>query len=295
MAHLIQLALVAFMSSLGVTLHHIITVYNDMLNHKNGVLRALAKKKIQWEVDLYFAVKFAWQKLSKYHTELTPATGMLLISAHILDLFRKLRSFQMWDKGLDINPEDETSYTTQYQAAFLKYVENEYCAKHICLLVSESETISNNNLVFSAMASRCGHSSYDPDHLCSDDDEYLMPNNVGETTAGWSDGAAHLLTAPRLYLNSPPELGCKLISILMIATPTQWRLVVHFGYQISPTGGSSRKKCTQSTPISTMWHAIYSLSYLTLSGWRAVFPLHKMWLGGGSQKPQARPFTTRSL
>ena len=109
---------------------------------------------------------------------------MLLISAHILDLFRKLRSFQMWDKGLDINPEDETSYTTQYQAAFLKYVENEYCAKHICLLVSESETISNNNLVFSAMASRCGHSSYDPDHLCSDDDEYLMPNNVGETTAG---------------------------------------------------------------------------------------------------------------
>jgi len=36
----------------------------------------------------------------------------------------------MWDKGMDINLEDETSYTTQYQEAFLKYVENEYCAKH---------------------------------------------------------------------------------------------------------------------------------------------------------------------
>jgi len=27
---------------------------------------------------------------------------------------------------MDINPEDKTSYTTQYQEAFLKYVENEY-------------------------------------------------------------------------------------------------------------------------------------------------------------------------
>jgi len=31
----------------------------------DGVLRALAKKKTQWKEDLYFAVKFAPQKLSK--------------------------------------------------------------------------------------------------------------------------------------------------------------------------------------------------------------------------------------
>jgi len=31
---------------------------------------------------------------------------------------------------MDINPEDETSYTIQYQEAFLKYVENEYSPKH---------------------------------------------------------------------------------------------------------------------------------------------------------------------
>jgi hypothetical protein len=41
--------------------------------------------------------------------------------------------------------------------------------------------------------------------LSSDDEEYLMPNNVAETTPGRSDCAAHLLTAARLYLNSPPE------------------------------------------------------------------------------------------
>jgi len=98
-----------------VTLHHVITVYNVMFDHMDGVMRALAKKKTQWKEDLFFAVKSAQQKVSKYYAEVTPTTGMLLISAEILDPFRKLRSFRTWDKGMDINPEDETSYTTQNQ------------------------------------------------------------------------------------------------------------------------------------------------------------------------------------
>ena len=113
-----------------VTFHHVIAVYNHMFHHMDGVMRALAKKKTHWKEDLFFAVKFVWQKLSKYYTKVTPMTGMLHISAHILDSFRKLRTFRNWHKGTDINPEDETSYTNQYQEAFLKYVENEYCAKH---------------------------------------------------------------------------------------------------------------------------------------------------------------------
>jgi len=68
----------------------------------------------------------------------------------------------------------------------------------------------------------------------------------------------------------------KLIQILTITTLTQWRLLVHFGYQILPTGGGSKKKSSQSTPISPMWHAIYSLSYLTASEWRLVIPLGKI-------------------
>ena len=64
---------------------------------------------------MFFSVKLARQKLSKYYAEVTPTTGMLLISAHIHDPFWKLRSFRKWDKGIDINPEDETSYATQYQ------------------------------------------------------------------------------------------------------------------------------------------------------------------------------------
>jgi len=130
-----------------VTLHHVITVYKDMLDHMNGVMRALARKKTQWKENLFFSVKLARQKLSKYYPEVNPMTGMLLISAQILDPFRKLRSFKKWDKGMDTNPKDETSYTTQYQVTFLKYVENEYCAKQRRVLVNKFETVQSSNLV----------------------------------------------------------------------------------------------------------------------------------------------------
>jgi len=188
-----------------VTLHHVITVYNNMFDHMDDVMRALAKKNTQWKEDLFFAVKLARQKLSKYYAKVTPTTGMLLISAHILDPFRNLRSFRKWNTGMDINPEDKTSYTTQYQEAFLKYVENEYCAKHRHVPVNTLETVLSSNLVPSATASGSYQSSFDPYDSCNDDEEYLMPNNVAETTPGRRDRAARVLTATRLYLNSPPE------------------------------------------------------------------------------------------
>jgi len=176
-----------------------------MFDHMDGVMPALAKKKTRWKEDLFFTVKLARQKLSKYYAEMTPTTGMLLISAHILDPFRKLWLFRKWGKGMDINPEDETSYTTQYQEAFLKYVENEYCAKHRRVPVNKLETVPSNNLLPSATASGFYQSSFDPYDLSSDDEEYLTPNNVAETTPGRRDPAACSLTAARLHLNSTPE------------------------------------------------------------------------------------------
>jgi len=175
-----------------------------MFDHMDGVMRALASKKTRWKEDLSCAVKLARQKLSKHYAEVTPTTGMLVISANILDLFRKLRSFRKWDKAMDINPEDETSYTTQYKYAFLKYVENEYCAKHRRVPVNKPEIIPSSNLVPCRMASASRQLSCDPYDLSSDE-EYLTPINVAETTAGRIDRAARLLTAARLYLYSLPE------------------------------------------------------------------------------------------
>ena len=139
-----------------VTLHDIIKVYNDMFNHMHGIMRALAKKQTHRKEDMFFALKLARQKLSKYNAEVSPSTGMLLISAHIFDSFWKLRSFRKWDRGMDINPKDETSYTTQYQEAFLMYVENEYCAKLRQVPDIEPERVPSSHLIPSATASVSG-------------------------------------------------------------------------------------------------------------------------------------------
>jgi len=95
-------------------------VYNDMFHHMDGCMRALGTRKPQGKEDMLFALKLPRQKLSKSYAEVTPMPGMVLILAHILDPFWKLRSFWKWHKAMDINPEDETYYTTQYQEAFLK-------------------------------------------------------------------------------------------------------------------------------------------------------------------------------
>jgi len=182
-----------------------LSVYNDMFDLMEGMTRAWAKKITPWKENLFFAVKLARQKLSKYQAEVTPSTGMHLISAHILNSFRKLRSFWKWGKGMDINPEDETSCTTQCQDAFVKYVENKYCAKHRHVPINKHKSLQRSNLIPSRMVSGSCQWSFDPYDLSSDDKEYLTPNNVAETTPGRSDRAARLLTAGRLYLILPPE------------------------------------------------------------------------------------------
>jgi len=51
----------------------------------DGFMRVLRKKKTQWKENLYFNMKFGWQKLYKYNAEVTSSTSMLLISIDILD------------------------------------------------------------------------------------------------------------------------------------------------------------------------------------------------------------------
>jgi len=59
-----------------VILHHLITVYNDMFHHTDGVMQALARKKTRWKEYLYFAMKFVQQELFKYYAEVTPKMGV---------------------------------------------------------------------------------------------------------------------------------------------------------------------------------------------------------------------------
>jgi hypothetical protein len=104
--------------------------------------------------------------------------------------------------ALDNNPEDKTSYSIQYQDACLKYLEKrKYCAKHGRVPVAMDENTPNIDFSSSAIASRSGQSSYVPYDLCSDDDEYLIPTSVAETTPTRSDRTSRLSTDAWLYLN----------------------------------------------------------------------------------------------
>ena len=136
---------------------------------------------------------------------MNPTTDIILISIPILNLFGKLQSIQKPDKGLDINPADETSHTTQYRETFRKYVENEYCTKHRPVPVNKPETVARSNYFPLVMASGSGQSSFDGYDLSREDEEFLTLTNVAKITPRWNYHAARFLTAGRLHLNSPPE------------------------------------------------------------------------------------------
>lgn len=55
--------------------------------------------------------------LSKYYAEVTPMMDMLLISADIIDSFQNLWLTGKWANGMDKDPVDVSSCTTQYQQA----------------------------------------------------------------------------------------------------------------------------------------------------------------------------------
>jgi len=146
-----------------------------------------------------------------------------LISAHMLDSFEQLWAFRKWDMGININPEDETSYTTQYQDMFLKYVDNEYCTKYSQLSVSEPERILRNNLFPTALASVSGQSTYDRYDLATDGAEYWRPEiwlkqhpdaSIMQLTYWQPEGSSWI------HLLNCQSTVAKIIQIWMITTPT---------------------------------------------------------------------------
>jgi len=93
---------------------------------------------------------------------------------------------------MDIYPEDNTSYTTQYQDALLKYVVYENCEKHRLLSFITLETVPSNYLSSSAITSGADQCSCDPYDSSSKDEEYLSLKHMAETTPECIGRAAYL-------------------------------------------------------------------------------------------------------
>lgn len=85
---------------------------------------------------------------------------------------------------MDIKPEDEISYTTQFKDEFLKNVENKHCAKYQQMSVIEPDNVLRSNLFLYAKDSGFGQSAFDPSDLSSNDEESLTPKRVAEISPG---------------------------------------------------------------------------------------------------------------
>lgn len=109
-----------------ITLHRVISIYNEMFDHLEGAMRSLKGKRTAWKVDVHRAVRASHKKLQSYYSEVTPESGLLLILAALLDPFRKTKTFRAWDAGMNIDPKDSESYTAQYTEAFMDYWEEMY-------------------------------------------------------------------------------------------------------------------------------------------------------------------------
>jgi len=245
----------------------------------------------------YVAMRFACSKLPKYSTEVTPITGMLLISAPLLDPVQKMQSLWKWDNGVHIDPKDEIAYTTQYQESLLKYMEKEFCANHwrlpvINLTVYRGTTFSVRKWLHSLVNLLIIHMIC-PAMLKTTYSLKMwwkwLPDKSITKHAFW-----HPQGSIRIHNLNYNRTGGKFIGIIMITTPNHWRFAVHCGSRISRTGGVCESERTPSTPISLVWHATSSRSYHMVSQWRPVFPLGEMWSAAWSPKLQERRFAENS-
>lgn len=111
-------------------------------------------------------------------------TGVHFISVYIFNRVWNLQSFSIWDSGIYINPEHKTSYSTLYDNVFETYEVNEFFADCGYLLIINTERIRSYNHFHFIQVSRSDQSCYDVHDWPSDNEEYLIPENVAETTPG---------------------------------------------------------------------------------------------------------------
>jgi len=85
-----------------VTLHPVITAYNNMFNHMDGIMRAFAKNQTDRKHDRDFIANYAWQMLSKIYAHVAPPIGTLLISVTSSILVGSCNHFWRWTREVTL-------------------------------------------------------------------------------------------------------------------------------------------------------------------------------------------------
>jgi len=155
-----------------VALHHVTTIFNDMFDHLDGVLRAPAKKKTQRKDDLYFAVKFARQSCPNTLLKSLQRRVRFLFQHIFLILFRSCNRLgngtREWlsilRMRLLILPNTMRHFWSMWRTNTAPNIR--------CLSVTTHYKLQSNDFIHSAMPSQSGQSSCDPYDMSSGDKEY---------------------------------------------------------------------------------------------------------------------------
>jgi hypothetical protein len=184
----------------SITLHRVIGIYNDMFDHMEGIITALSMKQTQWKIDIRRGMRAARKKLSSYYAEVTPESGLLLILAHMLDPYRKTRTFQVWDKRAGVDPNSSDSYTWQYKKAFLNYWDQHYVTKII------ESTSQNSDNAKSSDKTQLSDTPSEPSNLAytfdSDSDDNQSLSALPTTTPRRTSRRENLLRIAHQYLDN---------------------------------------------------------------------------------------------
>jgi len=178
------------------------------------------------------------------------------MSAHMLDPFRKLRSFRKWDKGMDNYPENHRAYTIQSHRPFKRmWRMNTVPNINVCWSIHLQAYLAAISLPLQWFQDPVNHPLIN--RICP-----VMMKNAWRITM-WLQQHPHEAIAQHAYWQPPGSIwlhclkpqrtGCIIIQISMITTRTQWRLAVHLGYAPLTTGGANRRNRTESTLISQIW------------------------------------------
>ena len=199
-----------------ITLHRVISIYNEMFDHLEGALRSLKRKQSAWKVDVRRAVRATHVKLQSYYAKVTPESGLLLILAALLDPFRKTKSFRSWDANMNIDPKDSESYTAQYTEAFLNYWEEMYvipqCTRKVKVEEKDDRDTETESATYNG-SSTSRSTSPDVAYFSDSSDEFIHGSDptCPPVTPARALQQDRLMEVARKYINSanadPATLG----------------------------------------------------------------------------------------
>jgi hypothetical protein len=78
----------------GPTVHQVLDVYNDLFDHLDEQEAKLARKRIQWKVQMWAGIREAHKKLSEYYSQTQGQIGHQYAIASILSPVQLLHTFE---------------------------------------------------------------------------------------------------------------------------------------------------------------------------------------------------------